>query len=1743
MLLAQAPLADTQRGFPPNTGIATSGLDNVNLFNGNLTITIPLGPDYPIGPGLSSQLRLVYNSQIWRTALACVGIDGRDYSGVYVRGSPVLGSGWRLDFGYVHTEPEANDPDFLSPDGSAHRLISFPAPTRTTDATFLRRPQTNEIDFPNGDRAFLNQTISSSQVAHGSTTRDFDADGTYATKIQNRYGDYVLVTYQSNYEVSDGGKLRIANIKHYRRNLATSTDELVRTITFHYVLKTVTAFGATTDSWAVVSGIDLPTAAGTQQILFDYFATGFDRPISDITVSACPVGGQSRSEVAAPLLKSIQLDVGQPALKYQFQYLDSVDSTLAARAGVMRQMILPTGGAIEYLWGDQGNQAIAAPSSAGCQVGDPTCDVGFRRQNTTALTQRTEYPDGLSGPANIWTYSRQKVGTAAPFYKVTEVTAPDSFKVRHYFNYEPDSTAYRPSNGLEYQMDHLDQGGTVTRRTRFCYEDDHGRSDVCDLANLYPLADNIRQSLSDVTTMTSGGSPVQTKRVERSGWNLYGHFGTEDFYDWNNSTLRRKVETIWDANSSDWILDLFTKRTVIEAGVSVPKYFEFDDLNGFLKGEITWDSTNSRVFAHCQYPEKPAGPSGPTYGNVFQEFTATAGYPVEPPSTLCSDVYPDFPNDNNVGINGDAFGKQHEYQNGALTSSRWMTNNNPSTLGWYAARFTRDGNSGLTTASFDTAGLSTGYSYDLLGRVTQVSPPGEVATVVSYDLPTQTTVTRNGGTGLSTWERQISDGFGRLTREIRLLPTPGTPPSPAYAVRVHRYDAVGRKSFDSEWAGCSDAAACAAVTVTQGTTYSVFDPFGRPQTVVGADGATTAISYTDGNALISDTLKRVTVNNVNGTCVTSCAGGTPATTAYRYDVLGRLVSVTEPNNVDVTNYTYDVNDKLTLVQQLPQQRSFANDSFGFVRSETTPEKGAVSYLRIGSLGNVLERNEGGGVKVCSLYDAAGRPSSQSAGVQLPATATCASPGLAVFVTNCYDGGAACPGGTSPGGKLTRRTGYNPLSASQSIVTESFTYSGLGGRPSSKSTTVSGVPLGFGTVTESWTYNLLGLLGSHTLPKLSADSAVTANTLYSNGVPTGMSITSGPSLVSNVTYQPYGGIASWRAANNITTTIAADPALLPRPASVSTSSGGFTTGAFTYDGAGNVTKMNPDIFTYDDRSRLTASTVSGQSLTYQYDRYGNLNYLAVDQNNNRLKLGKYDPRGNLTTLGGQRYEYDALSRQATFNGANERYLYDGGGERIVRITGSTPGASFFTITPCRVLDTRNAPGVPLDPANPKIVQLAGACGIPLEAAAVAGNLTVVDPPGAGVLQLYPAGATTDASTLNYKTGLTRANNFNLGLSGSGQLALAVAPAPTHAIVDVSGYYAFPAVTWTLSFRDESNRISTDYTVTSSSISRSKNYFHFGNLLVATRDLSGNYFYYASDHLGTPRLVTNTSGVVVESHKYQPYGQEIGGLFGNQPLKFASMERDASSGKDYDHARFLSPVEGRFLGPDKLEGRSEDPQSWNRYSYARNNPLKFADSNGLDFTLAPGLSRQEARFIRNAFVGLVRRAGGRSLFQRLEADPRRIVVGIGSLNDPSDIRTARFMRTAVNLTFGETTFRNPATGTVSIMLDIGAIREFARRTHGAIDPGGITTSAHEIFHVNAGLNSDVTTFRAGDLPTSATGPAQQFGEAVFGERPDISKSDAGAIVDTALAQDQAAVDSLNEFQRASCFFSGFCDPPRR
>jgi RHS repeat-associated protein len=62
------------------------------------------------------------------------------------------------------------------------------------------------------------------------------------------------------------------------------------------------------------------------------------------------------------------------------------------------------------------------------------------------------------------------------------------------------------------------------------------------------------------------------------------------------------------------------------------------------------------------------------------------------------------------------------------------------------------------------------------------------------------------------------------------------------------------------------------------------------------------------------------------------------------------------------------------------------------------------------------------------------------------------------------------------------------------------------------------------------------------------------------------------------------------------------------------------------------------------------------------------------------------------------------------------------------------------------------------------------------------------------------------------------------------------------------------------------------------------------------------------------------------------------------KFTGKELDAETGLYFYEARYYDPALARFITPDTVIARPGDPQEFNRYTYARNNPLKYTDPTG-------------------------------------------------------------------------------------------------------------------------------------------------------------------------------------------------------
>lgn len=114
------------------------------------------------------------------------------------------------------------------------------------------------------------------------------------------------------------------------------------------------------------------------------------------------------------------------------------------------------------------------------------------------------------------------------------------------------------------------------------------------------------------------------------------------------------------------------------------------------------------------------------------------------------------------------------------------------------------------------------------------------------------------------------------------------------------------------------------------------------------------------------------------------------------------------------------------------------------------------------------------------------------------------------------------------------------------------------------------------------------------------------------------------------------------------------------------------------------------------------------------------------------------------------------------------------------------------------------------------------------------------------------------------------------------------------------------------------------------------------------------YFLSDRLSV-RMILDTSGNVMGRQAHLPFGEDFGETGIQAKHHFTSYERDGESGTDYAVNRQYSQTIGRYSRPDPFDasGRIGNPQTLNRYSYARNNPVNRIDRLGLEGDPLDGL----------------------------------------------------------------------------------------------------------------------------------------------------------------------------------------------
>jgi RHS repeat-associated protein len=1406
--------ADEAPGYVNNIFHHTD-VDSVNLYNGELTIPIPIGPSYPVGPKLKFQAMLTYASRVWEYGYPD---DPQDSVYTPLVGDPAIGIGWTFTLGaikpcYTHGTRFC----YVAPDGSERIMEGVSSTFKPNDGSqFFLHAIDDKTDGSHGFEMWdgdgntytfgVNPNNSTDySYAHvtgydyttvGSKTNyisDFDRgrDGWYLTSIEDPFGNRLWVEYQTATDrpcwTEDAGpKMRCpTGLKSWvpwkihlpslttnpiQVNLNTDGSGTIKEVVFR-------AAGDTPATWGISHGTaDLSRGWPNFPLQHATLVT-----ITGISLPTTPASG------------------------YTFSYPASASSTL-----LMSEMILPTGGTVDYSWGRWSFYKSRAGSKPGTCQGKIAPPVGFDYVRSSGRGFSPSQPEEdlqpqISGndctSANQGTWLDQFTNLRAR--KVTDNVTGAVYEtdyVQYAFAYgeqgDHSHDTYGPqtltivfppaANGSSptaiatlFQTARLgtdggsagDAGGADLRVATF----DHDLPTFSDSGFSTPLCSSAADTLcvthaarvvsrsfewdnntieccnrrlqSETTcygSATASGtcSVSETKAVNylltstcgtnhntACTWEFTNgrHYNEEDVTvnpgGATRSTVTRWTPQGWTSVPATVALpNLYDRRTVTLGSSSFDQYFYFDASTGFMQGAITWDSSGGQVLERCLTADGS--------GNISQELTSiqSSGPPLsngEPWATSpCASLSASSEGD------GITFAKQFTYQNGQLTNGKWM--NAGSALAWPFLDKTRDPTTGWITTSTDTAGIGTSYSYDSVGRLTQIAPTGETATFVCYPGTRETAAYRatsqlascptiGNELTMLTWQHLDYDGLGRLVREERQVTGVG---STNLAKRYTKYDGQSHDYFSSEWLTCTStpcqtgdesitAAVGTACTLNSGTytanrpsaakgTYQLcYDPLGRAGQIVGSSNSSLLTIDRSGGVPTQqyrDTTEAATIWCVNGTLNTAspwCSGsGANSTTTTTLDLFGRITSVTEPT-IDVTNYTYDVNDRLLSVSQGSQGRSFTYNKLGLLTNETSPERGSVDFTSIGSLGNVLQEKNPASLYINRKFDAAGR-------------VTKIDDGTNTYVVNCYDGNALCgdtallnyagSSGSKPAGKLSRRYGYNWIPTAGPIVDDQFDYNdpGSGTRTGKLSTQTTAVGNGdlSATATQSWpTYNNLGLIAQYNHPRTSGTFPVSYT--YTMGLPTTVSTTSpSQTIATTVKYNPAGGVQNWTAGNTgIITTITPDTTGLPRPSKIEakqTATLKFGTGTYSYDAAGNVLGVASGsdgcsaTFGYDFLSRITSASLCGETASsFRYDRWANLltnrtiSY-TMDSTHNEITsctptcgTPVYDVRGNLTYFNGDTMTFDSLDRQTRNQNASSDwvYLYNGAGERVVKFGGS------------------------------------------------------------------------------------------------------------------------------------------------------------------------------------------------------------------------------------------------------------------------------------------------------------------------------------------------------------------------------------------------------------------------------------------------------------------------------------------
>lgn len=1129
-VFAQQP-PERERGFKPDLVYQLSGLDSINLYNGNLNLSIPLSGTYPVGAGLSYSFALQYSGNVWevremepKTQDPEAPIEGTLFYRFHT--SDNAGPGWRLSFGElwppVNTTPPyagtaASMWHYKSPDASEHYFFDtlhepkcsaevtsdcdpVVAGVRyTRDGTYLRLVENGDariVEFGDGQRhrftydaTTLRWRLQYIYTAHSA----LDANGQPTS-------NYVMFEYP-------------ASTTHTGSNDWKITDSHGRT---HYVrFQTGNSRIDKVEVAAFRRTGDLADVRATYELTYDNTSSAVDG--TPVSFSRPCDNSEQPAQVTARMLERIDLPEGE---KYLFQYRKP--QTCDNDSATLTEVTLPTLGKIAWTYQTYFMMPDGVQHAIGVKDRSLIDRDGTILQKTRHIpsTDMTTVNRCASWANDTCTPEVQTLNYFVRGVQGAELALPYLRENRSFGTVNPDgSSESRRLSSETYFCVNGACGGTPERVSYLKYEMDAVNVNAAAGCSIdWPCArDRNRRVVSDRTVYPKdSGRYADTKRSEFDGLGHYRKETTDGNYTSGNvrttytnynpelgqyrvtSNARVMGYTMLVA-SEPWILGTYTSTNVTEAGKTFQTDTCFDQTTGFLthKRTLAGATAGAHDLLAVYTPDADSG------------YVATEEYLGGDQQTLgvtdlCSLALP--------AHDDSTFAIDHSYSYGVLATSQY------SGAGFYSANNIVDANTGLVKESRDTAGLATTYDYDRQSRLASVTPPSGLAkTTYSFapangSTPAEVLATTGSGTA-STSSKYQFDSIGRIWREHRKMP------DATWSARETLYDVLGRRKSVSEFAifGTSFN--------PSKTVYGSFDAFGRPGSITAPDGKETTFTYT-GNRLTNRTQH-----------VATAAGEVAVTTAEEVDRAGRLIAVTEDSGGAnaVTEYKYDAANRLIKVEMkdgtVTQPRTFNYDGRGLLTSEQHPESGLTSYS-YDARGHVTLRDDPV-ADVTTTYDDAER------------VLTITQSGVGTLKSFTYD-----TGGGSGLGKIATATRYNYSELGTVTIEEAFTYAASGGLLSRKDTTINGSE----TFYETYDYDPLGNVDEIGYPTCSGCPSRTIKPSYKYGSLTG--VTPYTPVAVDITYHPNGAIKTIPHANAgggsgplYTQTITND---LPRPETITVS---------------------------------------------------------------------------------------------------------------------------------------------------------------------------------------------------------------------------------------------------------------------------------------------------------------------------------------------------------------------------------------------------------------------------------------------------------------------------------------------------------------------------------------------------------------------------------------------------------------